>query len=69
MLYRIINLVVYLLSLFMAMIGLSCFNFEPFLRKGKIREFYVFYIMASLSLAYLFASFLLNFGAWTSVFR
>lgn len=44
------------------MIGLSCFQFDNIIRKGKVREFHIFFIVASLALAYLFASFILSFA-------
>jgi len=67
MTYYIIHLAVYIVSVLLAMVGLSCFNYEPFIRKGKLREFYMFYLVASVALGYLFASFILNFGTWSSL--
>jgi uncharacterized membrane protein YwzB len=63
--YRAINMTVYVISVVLAMIGLSSFNFEQHVRKGKIKEFYIFYFVASIALAYLFASFILNFTMWS----
>ncbi len=62
MVYHIVNFVVYIISIALAMIGLSCFRFENYIKRSKIREFYVFYIVASVALGYLFASFILSFG-------
>lgn len=62
MIYHVVNLFVYILSVALAMIGLSCFRFDNYIKKNKIREFYVFYIVASIALGYLFASFILSFG-------
>lgn len=62
MVYHIVNIVVYVISIALAMIGLSCFKFEEYIKRSKIREFYIFYIMASIALGYLFGSFILNFG-------
>jgi Predicted membrane protein len=62
MVYHIVNLVVYVISIALAMIALSCFQFEKSIKKSKLREFYLFYIMASVALGYLFASFILSFG-------
>ena len=56
MLYRTVNILIYIIS------GLQAFDFERFLRKGRISQFYVFYIIASVALGYLFAQFILNFG-------
>lgn len=62
MVYHIVNVVVYVISIAMAMIGLSCFRFENYIKPAKIKEFYLFYIVASVTLGYLFASFILSFG-------
>lgn len=62
MVYHIVNVVVYVISIALAMIGLSCFKFEEYIKRTKIKEFYVFYIVASVALGYLFASFILSFG-------
>ena len=62
MVYHVVNIVVYVISIALAMIGLSCFKFEEYIKRSKIKEFYVFYIVASVSLGYLFASFILSFG-------
>ncbi len=65
MIYHAVNITVYIISVVLAMVGLSCFKFDHFIRQGKTREFYVFYFVASIALAYLFASFVLNFGTWS----
>lgn len=62
MVYHMVNLVVYIVSVALAMIGLSCFRFDHYIKKNKVREFYVFYVVASIALGYLFASFILSFG-------
>lgn len=62
MVYHIVNIVVYVISIALAMIGLSCFKFEECIKRTKIKEFYVFYIVTSVALGYLFASFILSFG-------
>ncbi|MFR7590685.1 MAG: DUF1146 domain-containing protein [Longibaculum sp.] len=62
MVYHIVNIVVYVVSIILAMLGLSCFKFEEYVKRSKIREFYIFYIVASVALGYLFASFILSFG-------
>lgn len=62
MLYHFINVFIYIISVLFAMLGLQAFDFERFLRKGRMREFYVFYIMASVALGYLFAQFIISFG-------
>lgn len=62
MVYHIVNFIVYIISVALAMIGLSCFKFENYIKRSKLREFYIFYIVASVALGYLFASFILTFG-------
>lgn len=62
MVYHIVNVFVYVISIALAMLGLSCFKFEEYIKRSKIKEFYVFYIVASVALGYLFASFILSFG-------
>ena len=56
MTYYAVNLIVYIISIFLAMIALNCFHFDRFLRKGKQKEFYLFYIMASCVFGYLLIS-------------
>lgn len=65
MIYNAVNITVYIISVILSMIGLSCFRFDRFIRKGKEKEFYLFYMLASIGLAYLFASFILNFATWS----
>lgn len=62
MIYRTVNILVYIISVLLAMYGLQAFDFERFLRKGRISQFYVFYVVASVALGYLFVQFILNFG-------
>ena len=50
-----------LINCLSAMYGLSCFRFDQMISKGKMKQFYCFYIIASLSLGYLLASFILDF--------
>ena len=53
--YQILKLIVYLFSILSSMYGLSCFHYEKYILKGKL------YLVASVSLGYLFASFILDF--------
>ena len=62
MLYRTVNIIIYIISVLLATYGLQAFDFERFLRKGRIGQFYVIYIVASVALGYLFTQFILNFG-------
>ena len=61
-LYHFIKIAVYIVSIVLSMLGLSCFRFDQYIAKGKVREFHIFYIVASVALAYLFASFILSFA-------
>ncbi|WP_296877035.1 DUF1146 domain-containing protein [Thomasclavelia sp.] len=60
--YQIIKLFVYVISVMLSMWGLTCFNYDHFIHKGKVREFYLFYLICSLVLGYLLGSFLLEFA-------
>ena len=54
--YQILKLIVYLFSILSSMYGLSCFHYEKYILKGKLKQFYCLYLVA-----YLFASFILDF--------
>ena len=60
--YQIIKTFVYVVSVMLSMWGLSCFNFDNIIRKAKVREFYLFFLIVSLSLGYLWGSFILEFA-------
>lgn len=62
MIYHFIKVFVYIISICLSMYGLSCLHFEQWIKKGKVREFYVLYIVLSVALGYLFASFILDFA-------
>lgn len=62
MVYHIVNIVIYIISVALAMIGLSCFHFEKYIKPSKVKEFYIFFVVASVTLGYMFASFILSFG-------
>ena len=53
--YQVLKLIVYVFSV------LSCFHYEKYILKGKLKQFYCLYIIVSLSLGYLLASFILDF--------
>lgn len=59
--YLVIKVLVYVVSIMLSMWGLSCFNFDNVIRKTKLREFYLFFLIASLALGYLLGSFILEF--------
>lgn len=61
MTYQFIKLFVYIISIIMSMYGLSCFHYENFILKGKVKRFYLLYIILSLVLGYLLGSFILEF--------
>ena len=62
MIYHFIKVFVYIISICLSMYGLSCIYFEQWIKKGKVKEFYVLFIVLSIVLGYLFASFILDFA-------
>ena len=58
---QIIKLMIYVLSVLVSMWSLTCFDFEPVLLRGKLKQFYFFYFIASLGLGYLLANFIFDF--------
>lgn len=61
--YQVIKMFIYVISVMLSMWSLSCFNFDNVIRKTKLREFYLFFLIASLGLGYLLGSFILEFTA------
>ncbi len=61
MIYSIIKLVIYIVSVVLSMYGLSAINFPSYIQKNKVTQFYCLYLVLSISIAYLFASFILSF--------
>ncbi len=61
MVFQVVKLIIYIISISISMYGLSCFNFEGIVLKHKLRQFYAFYFIASIALGYLFASFIFDF--------
>lgn len=59
--YQLIKLIVYIVSIMMSMFGLSCFRYDHFIVKGKVKQFYMLYIILSVVLGYLLGSFILEF--------
>ena len=51
----------YLISLVFVMIGLSCVNFEKFIKKDKVAHFYLLYTILCMALTYLVANFMWDF--------
>ena len=56
--YQVIKMIVYVVSVMLSMWSLSCFNFDNVIRKAKVREFYLFFLISSLCLGYLLCSFI-----------
>lgn len=61
MTYQIVKLCIYIISIALAMYGLSGFNYDGIVKKTKVKQFYAFYFIVSISLGYLFASFIFEF--------
>lgn len=61
MVYYFIKVFIYIISICLSMYGLSSINFEQYLKKYKVRQFYVLFLILSISLGYLFASFIIDF--------
>ena len=61
MAYQITKLCIYIVSIAIAMYGLSCFNYDSIIKKSKVKAFYAFYFISSIGLGYIFASFVLDF--------
>lgn len=59
--YQILKMIIYIVSIMIAMYGLSCFQYDKYISKGKLKEFYCLFLVLSLSLGYLLASFILDF--------
>ena len=51
----------YMVSLVFVMIGLSCINFEKFIKKDKVAQFYLLYTILCMGLTYLVAYFMWDF--------
>ena len=58
---QILKLIIYVFSILLSMWSLTCFDFEPVLLRGKLKQFYFFYFIASLGLGYLLANFIFDF--------
>ena len=43
--YQVLKLIVYVFSVLSAMYGLSCFHYEKYILKGKLKQFYCLYII------------------------
>ena len=59
--YQVLKLIVYVFSVLSAMYGLSCFHYEKYILKGKLKQLHCLHMIVSLSLGYLLASFILDF--------
>lgn len=56
---RLIELIVYTVSLVMSVYGLSALDFNRFIRKGRVAAAYVLYLSVSFIMAYLLGKMLL----------
>jgi uncharacterized membrane protein YwzB len=61
MIYHFIKVFIYIISICLSMFGLNCIDFSRYIKKYKVKEFYILYIVISVVLGYLFASFILDF--------
>lgn len=60
MIEQIVKLGTYMASMAAVMVGLSCINFEKFIRKNKIAHFYILYVVLVMALTYLVANLFLD---------
>lgn len=60
MINDIIRLGTYMASMVAVMVGLSCVNFEKFIRKNKVAHFYILYTVLVMALTYLVANLFLD---------
>lgn len=57
----IVFILTYMVSLVFVMVGLSCINFEKFIKKDKVAQFYLLYTILCMALTYLVANFMIDF--------
>jgi uncharacterized membrane protein YwzB len=57
----IVYLCTYMTSLIFVMVGLNCINFEKFIKKDKVGQFYILYTVLCMGLTYLVANFMWSF--------
>lgn len=57
----IVFVLTYMVSLIFVMVGLSCINFEKFIKKDKVAQFYLLYTILCMALTYLVAGFMIEF--------
>lgn len=60
MIENIVKLGIYMISLVTVMMGLGSINFEKFIRKSKVAQFYLLYVALVMALTYLMANCLLD---------
>ena len=51
----------YMVSLIFVMVGLSCINFEKFIKKDTVAQFYLLYTLLCMGLTHLVANFMWDF--------
>lgn len=54
-----LRVIVYLFSFVLSLIGLNAFDFNRFVKKGRIVKAWILYFVIAMSLAYLLGSFLM----------
>lgn len=57
----ILKLLTYMASLAAVMMGLNCIQFEKFIRKNKVSQFYLLYVTLTMALTYLVANCFMDF--------
>lgn len=57
----IVFILTYMVSLVFVMVGLSCINFEKFIKKDKVAQFYLLYTILCMGFTYLVANFMIDF--------
>lgn len=55
---------VYIICFIFTLFGLSSFDFNRFVKKGKVAQAWILYFIIAFSLAYLFGSFIMSIIYW-----
>lgn len=57
----IVFILTYMISLVFVMVGLNCINFEKFIKKDKVAQFYLLYTVLCMGLTHLVVGFMMDF--------
>lgn len=57
-----LELFIYIFCILVSMYGLSAFKFEEFIKKNKVSEVIVFYLIISMCLGYILAQLMFSFA-------